>query len=561
MMKNNYKFNLLTSLLCITMIGCSTTNSSQPTSTADENLFVTNVNATLTDGTDYIDHANAYDEEFVYDDSMWYINNLDKVPLPDPHVFVEEGIYYIVGTSDRSGCKVIDCYFTTDFITFDKAYGMYNPNDFNGWENANPTIYAPEMYCFDNVYYLYYSAIDDSGRRHNSVVQADNPLGPYEPIVKDGVDGLNNPLFKNDRTVLDSTIFVDDDGTMYMYYAAVKNGEIIEGVKLDNPYTADYSTQKELVVAGCLSSDSSEKLLDWEVYRSVPIVEAPYMIKSNGKYYLTYSVNGCWNKYYNVCYAVSDSPLGNFIKPYTEGEIWTNLLLGYSGTNDENSLVYNQWSGFASGTGHHCFFNIGDQIMIGYHAHQNRNFNADSSAFIPRYFAMDPLYFDEEGVPYSNGPSYSLQPLPEAMSGYRNVALNASVKTENIKNEAAINDNYIVDCYNLVQEEGKEVELGTGYSYIELTFDKEYQIGGLAIYNSSYYEKTTFDVKYINLLNDNVIGYSEFCQAYMNYDYEFTFPNSAFTYEFTKEIKTNKVVVCFKQDIQCNINEIVVLGK
>ena len=71
------------------------------------------------------------------------------------------------------------------------------------------------MYCFDGVYYLYYSAMDDSNRRHNSVVKADNPLGPYEPIVNDVVDGLNNPVFFDSRTVLDSTIFVDDNGVFH----------------------------------------------------------------------------------------------------------------------------------------------------------------------------------------------------------------------------------------------------------------------------------------------------------------------------------------------------------
>ena len=46
------------------------------------------------------------------------------------------------------------------------------------------------------------------------------------------------------------------------------------------------------------------------------------MLKHNGKYYMTYSANGCWNKYYNVCYAISDSPLSGFVKPYEEGKIW-----------------------------------------------------------------------------------------------------------------------------------------------------------------------------------------------------------------------------------------------
>ena len=561
-MKNKFSYFLI----LMTLVGCGTgVNSSEEIISTSNNeansTFVSNITPGLVDEDDYSDHTNTYDGKyFAHDEEIWYINELDKVPLPDPQVFVEDGVYYIVGTSDRSGCKVVDCYYTTDFVNFEHEYGIYNPNLYNGWEASNPVIYAPEMYCFDGVYYLYYSAESDNGLRENSVVWADNPLGPYEPIVNDKVNGLKNALFKDNTSVLDATIFVDDDGSMYMYYAAVRAGEYIAGVKLKSPYEADYSTRKELVIAGELSSNDHSNLLPWEAYRGGPIVEAPFMIKSpNGEYYLTYSVNGCWQKYYNVCYAVSDSPLGNFVKPYEEGKMWTNLLLGYPGTNDESSTLFNQWSGFASGTAHHCFFNIGDQIMIGYHAHQNRNYNAESTGFVKRYFAMDPLYFNEDGIPYCNGPTYSVQPLPEELSGFKNIALDASIRVENVENAIALTDNYIVDCYNL-ESSDNEVQLGKGLSYVELTFDKEYEIGGLAVYNSAFYEKMVYEIKYVDFMNGNSFAYPEFCYKYYNEETEFVFPNSAFTFDFFKQIKTNKLVLCFDLPEEANINEIVVLG-
>ena len=68
-------------------------------------------------------------------------------------------------------------------------------------------------------------------------------------------------------------------------------------------------------------------------------------------------------------------------------------------------------------------------------------------------------------------------------------------------------------------------------------------------------------MKYLNLLNGNAVNYPEFCYAYYNEDTEFTFPNSAFTFEFSKQIKSNKLVLCFELDEPCYINEIVVLGK
>ena len=519
----------------------------------------------LTDGVDYVDHTSTYDGEgLTYDETMWYVNKLDSVPLPDPFVFVEDGTYYIVGTSDRDG-NVIDCYTTEDFVNYERHTAIYNPASIGSWESANAAIYAPELYCFDGLYYMYYSANDRSGIRRNSVVVADNPLGPYKAIQNNTVNGLAEPVFLDKNSsfgVLDATVFTDDDGEMYMYYSVSCNeNQHIVGVKLNSPYEADWSTYKKIVEPGALnSSNTILKPMTWEMFREgLPIAEAPFVIKSEGKYYMTYSVNGCWNKYYNVCYAVSDSPLGNFEKPYEAGVTWSNLFLGYPGTNIASSSVYKQWSGFASGTAHHCFFYVGDQLMIGYHAHQNRNSN---SGYTKRYFAFDYVHFDENGKPFANGPTFSIQPLPEEISGYKNIASSASVRSDNVTNPEAINDNYIVDCYNIKGEEAKEVVLGEGYSFIELKFDKEYEIGGIAIYNSAFFGKLVSEIEYIDFGNGNAVKYPQFCSdIYVNGDTKFVFPNSAFTVEFINTFKADHVIICVKTESAGALNEIIVLGR
>ena len=519
----------------------------------------------LTDGVDYVDHTSTYDGEgLTYDETMWYVNKLDSVPLPDPFVFVEDGTYYIVGTSDRDS-NVIDCYTTEDFVNYERHTAIYNPASIGSWESANAAIYAPELYCFDDLYYMYYSANDRSGIRRNSVVVADNPLGPYKAIQNNTVNGLAEPVFLDKNSsfgVLDATVFTDDDGEMYMYYSVSCNeNQHIVGVKLNSPYEADWSTYKKIVEPGALnSSNTILKPMTWEMFREgLPIAEAPFVIKSEGKYYMTYSVNGCWNKYYNVCYAVSDSPLGNFEKPYEAGVTWSNLFLGYPGTNIASSSVYKQWSGFASGTAHHCFFYVGDQLMIGYHAHQNRNSN---SGYTKRYFAFDYVHFDENGKPFANGPTVSIQPLPEEISGYKNIASSASVRSDNVTNPEAINDNYIVDCYNIKGEEAKEVILGEGYSFIELKFDKEYEIGGIAIYNSAFFGKLVSEIEYIDFGNGNAILYPQFCyDRYVNDETEFVFPNSAFTVEIVNTFRADHVVICVKTEQAAALNEIVILGR
>ena len=557
---------LLASITCLA--ACDNSNNSSSSVKLDRE-YPSSVETNLIEGVDYIDHATTYDgKKFEYNEDMWYINELKDVPLPDPHVFYEDGLYYITGTSDRSNGKVVDCYVTEDFNNY-SLIELYDPADYKGWESStNPQIYAPEIYEFDGSYYMYYSAMDKSKTpiRRNSVVVADNPAGPYEPIQEGSIDGLNNPLFNYEsKNSLDITVFQDDNGELYMYYSTTQGAispvsQIIVGVKLKSPYEADWSTYKTLVIPGSKTLTGKSGELFWETFRAGQIVEAPYMIKSKGKYYLTYSVNGCFNKYYSVCYAVSSSPLGDFEKPYVKDKIWTNLLFGYGGLQFEDNTVYQQWGGFASGTGHHCFFKSGDQLMIGYHAHQNRDFNKDSGAYTKRYFAFDYLYFDKDGVPFCNGPTNSIQPLPEEISGYKNIAPTAEVNRNNVTNENCVNDNYIVDNYNL-EDGSKEVVLGKGKSYIELEFDKEYTIGGIAIYNSAYYDEAVYEIEYIDFMNGNALYYPEFCkEAYVNDEKNFIFPVSAFTMEFPETFKSSKVVICFNTENGGRINEIKVLG-
>ena len=504
-----------------------------------------------------------------YNTDKWYRNDLKSVPLPDPHVYYEDGVYYIYGTTDRTGAQSFDCFTTTDFVTFEHYMDIYRPNTSTNksqWEGN--VLFAPEMYKFNDEYYFYYSNVKKgTGERYLHVVKGESPLGPFEQIKQEDangkmVDGSLEPVFKLPQgyvNALDTTVFVDDDNQMYMYYVISTDTQHIEGCKMLDPITCDWSTNKKIIVPGELGVNTNADTLFWEAYNGYNIAEGPYMIKSpNGLYYMTYSVNDYQNRYYAICYAFSDDPLGDFEKPYTaeqkkNGESWTNLLLGYSGGTTGN--VYDQWTGFSSGNGHHSFFKVGDQIMVAYHAHRNRK-----DATGGRALAIDYLYFDENGDPYTDGPTWSLQPRPEGLSGYKNIALNAKVKYDNVENAEFVNDNYIVRNYNLKQEQGKEVIINGGKAYIELVFDKEYTIGGIMINNSAYYEKAIFEIDFINFFNDNVIYNATFMMNYYNEDTEFVYPGSAFNIDF-EDIRASRVVICFNTTDGGQINEIKVLGK
>lgn len=517
---------------------------------------------------DNFDFDDYNDTNIEYDTNKWYANELKSIPLPDPYVIEVDGVYYIYGTTDRTAARSVDCYSTEDFNNFTLHKDVFL-RDSTYWSGTTTGIFAPEILVYDDMYYMYYSAEHkDTGRRYIDVVVSESPTGPFvgyegENFFGDTVNSKLDPIFKhNDNiglSVLDQTLFVDDDDKMYMYYSVYDTNisQYIVGFEMYDPVTPNWDTYKVLVRPGEHSAAATTlKTYWWEALTDFEVAEGPQMIKSpNGKYYLTYSVNHYPNRYYTVCYAESSSPLGDYTKPYVKNGQWTNLLFGYAGGTPATT-VHSQWEGFMSGTAHHCFFKIGDQHMIGYHAHKNRNDSTQG-----RMFGMDKLFFDADGVPYCHGPSTTVQTLPEAISGYKNIALDARVyASSTITNPQRINDNFITEHYNLPQEKDREVGIPTGKSYIELKFDKEYEIGGIQIMNSVFFAEHLEEVAFINFFNGNAILDATIDYNVVDIDKEFIKPMTGITFDLN-DFKADKVVVCFDSSYDAFVNEIIVLGK
>lgn len=543
---------------------------------------VTNNNGEISD--EYLKYPSESDMEYIdygtlngnasyikdYNEDMWYYNELKELPLPDPFVYEEDGTFYITGTNDLNGGDTIDIYITTDFKEYFE-FEAYDPHA--SWEKQgkDALIFAPEIFKYEGFYYLTYSNLaKEDNVRYITFLKSTSITGPFEIIQEynsegEFIDGDKEPLFTYNKQskidVLDQHI-LDDNGKLYMYYAVFDsyNTEHIVGVEMIDPITANWDSYKVLIIPGKATPVSITNLFYWETYTAYPpVAEAPFVIKSDdGKYYMTYSVNHYPNRYYSVCYAVSDSPLGDYTKPYLQNEMWSNLLLGYAGPIVGD--LYDDWGGFMSGCGHHGFFKAGDEWMVVYHAHKNHGTEIND-AWMARNVAFDYLYFTEDGKIYTNGPTYSLEPLPSSISGYYNIALGAKVSSVNVKNISNVNDNYIVSNHNLPSRyEGKEVVLGSDFSYILLEFEEEYEIAGISIYNSSKYENMIYEIEYINFFNDNVVFGSLFPECYYSSKKEFVFPNSAFTIEVS-DVITNKILICFNLIDEAQINEIKVYGK
>jgi xylan 1,4-beta-xylosidase len=121
----------------------------------------------------------------------------------------------------------------------------------------------------------------------------------------------------------DPDLFLDDDGRLYMYDGCSHGGPIM-GVELDPQTFAVIGDRVE-----CFRPDIERR--GWEVNGEdnrgapvdggldlIPWVEAPWMTKHGGKYYLQYSAPGTEYKSYADGVFVADKPLGPFIyAPYS----------------------------------------------------------------------------------------------------------------------------------------------------------------------------------------------------------------------------------------------------
>ncbi len=290
---------------------------------------------------------------------------------------------------------------------------------------------------------------------------------------------------------IDPSPFVDPvTGKKYLYFKAEgslgMDWNISVGVEMENWLKPKWETAQYVAV------DHFKTVADWKNGENKGVSyemsdytcnEGQFMLHhrdESGKdwYYLTFSVNDYAKRDYQVGMAVGDNPLGPFrkLEEYEGG-----LLLSANNID----------SGTVSGAGHHSFVKVGDQLYIAYHRHRNA---LEPSA--DRYTAIDEVKFitveDKNGedmvIPYVNGPTDTVQPLPDLYSGYTNVASKATVSCTDASTEAGCVNDGLLSVYKLADEDF------TNYireSYITKTstfsfdFANETEVRAVMVYNSA----------------------------------------------------------------------------
>jgi hypothetical protein len=291
-----------------------------------------------------------------------YINPLsieDTRSIADPTAIKFHGKYYLF----LSGGMV---WSSDDLVDW-----VHHPVQLPGGRRG---IGAPNVFEYQGQLYL---TGNDTG-----LYRAASPEGPWEYIgdIKDA-QGAKMLLF-------DSMGFVDQDGRVYMYYSG-RHTDGIYGVELDrHDLTRFAGPPKKL-----WTFDPSHV---WERYgdnnegTSLSWLEAPWMTKRNGTYYLQYSAPGTEWKTYAVGVYTSRNPLGPF---------------KYAPVNP--ILVHK--NGLINGTGHHSVVEGPNGNLWAVYTILYRNWGV-----FDRRIGMDPVGFDAQGNMFIAGPSETPQLAPGA---------------------------------------------------------------------------------------------------------------------------------------------------
>ena len=188
----------------------------------------------------------------------------------DPFILLHAGKYYLYSTNDPDGYRVLE---SDDLVSWtDRGYCLHKDN-----VQGSHWFWAPEIKEKNGRFYMIYSS-----EEHLGVAVADSPLGPFTQ---------EKTCWLSERKGIDGDYFIDDDGQVYLYYVRFDHGNIIYGTKMSD----DMLSMDEAGETRLLSPEA-----EWET-RMGQVTEGPFMLKHNGKYYLTYSAND----YRSIDYAIA----------------------------------------------------------------------------------------------------------------------------------------------------------------------------------------------------------------------------------------------------------------
>lgn len=226
--------------------------------------------------------------------------NLTRIfPGADPFLMRHGGKYYIYCTSENGQRLDAPNAFNTDSDGRD-GFHVYQSDDLIHWHDAglclsredvvgNRWFWAPEVSFHGGKFYMVYAA-----EEHLAMAVADSPVGPFRKHA----DG-----WLMDEPAIDGHLLFDDSG-IYLYYVELSHGNQIHVARMSGDLKQIVHRYPDVLIR-------AEE--PWET-RDAIVAEGPFVIRRNGRYYLSYSCNHARSRDYAVGYAVADCPTGPFRK-------------------------------------------------------------------------------------------------------------------------------------------------------------------------------------------------------------------------------------------------------
>lgn len=507
-------------------------------------------------------------------ESKLFYTNKTELFGADPFILIEqedgETIFYLFSTSRELSAKGFETYVSNDLSNWKKADVAFTCEG-SVW--CNKSLWAPEVIKGDDgLYYLFYSAQwnDDNQGFYLSCAVSRSPSGPYseyssdkkttlEPLIQfenhynQIPSSLRSSLSGHDDKVgyikaIDASPFVDPvTGKKYLYFIADLNtayteNSFVMAMEMEDWVTPKYETLTQITEFGKVSPGSEDMVLEGGRTN-----EGCSMNYFDGTYYLTFSTFTYMTAEYQVRQAIGDNPLGPFRKIQN---------------NDGGTVIFTEASNIRQSAGHSSIFELGDDVYITYHSFFN-----DKDIDDGRKPAVDKISFvkNSEGITVmqANGPTCTPQPLPEYLTGYKNLALDAKITCNNTAGNLSVdllNDNYI-PLHRMTPV--SEFIINAGESEITLEFNDTKEIAAVLVYTSVKDAMRLSEIKSVIFEN----GEEKVSAKNILLDDSKYIRRDKIAYEqpcaivLQEHVNANKITININEDYSVGIPEIIVLGR
>ena len=281
----------------------------------------------------------------------------EVTPIHDPAIAKEDGTYYIYSSS-----PLASFYTSPDMKKWTRAGQVFD--QFPPWvteELPNPDhIGAPDITFFRGRWVMYYQShiggTCNAGMAYATNVTLD-PADPQYEWIDSGLVLRSTPLFENLDLIcgvddvwynaIDPHLFVDDDGTASLLFGSTLGGLFL--VEIDQDTLRPTQHPRDFVI-----------LAARDLLQEDPIIEAPYVIKRDGYYYLFLSHNSCCQGE-DTKYKILVGRSKNLAGPYVDRD-GVSLL-------EEGGTVLIEREGNLIGTGHADVYSEDGYDWLVHHAY------------------------------------------------------------------------------------------------------------------------------------------------------------------------------------------------